>query len=529
MKKFIYNLLMSVALVASFTACSDDDDVPVYTLPQNLDGINITTISDGNNMSGIQTTYALSADGKTVTLTMRGSAAGSKASEVPVIDPGYILPGAAEVILTFTPTIEATYASAEGSGESTFCTYKYRVTMTNTSMTVEFKDIVMNNGLIVSEITYTDADVEHMLELTYNGSPVLGKQLTITPKANDWTHATITISGATLDLSEMLATLSATVPLDLSALNSIPTSGVIPGTLSSTFDVTMDGGTFSGSGETEYFTFKYNGVATAEKMEFNITDATLKDTSLVGTWDLASGNNAIKLTWESSNKVVVGKIFNRNIEVDIQTIIAMILPMAIIPDGDSNQTIATMLHRAIKSVTFQADGNIVASYVPDAAADGTPVDSPMNLAQYVVASDNQLLIFLNPQSILMNVIAQSRGSRADGSIDMSEIQSIIDQLAPTLVGLVQSGAPIAYTLSDDENDLAVYLDTEFLLPILKAAAPLFENEVVIEYLTNAIQGSSSLNSTLTNYIVKLIEQMPTVIEGTTKIEAGLNLTKSASE
>lgn len=520
-------------MVAAFTACSDDDD-PGYRLPQNLDGLNVSTISNGNTLSGVQTTYALGADGKTVTLTMRGTAAGSKAAEVPTIDPGYILPGCAEVTLTFTPKVEATYATGEGSGVSTFCTYNYRVTMTDASVTVEFKDIVMNNGLILSEITYTDADVDHMLELTYNGTPVIGKQVTYTPKSNDWDKATITLSGSTLDLTEMLETLGTSIPLDLSKLSSIPTAGVLPGTTTYSIEVTINNGEFSGQGETEYLTFKYNGIASASKMEFNITEATLKNTSLAGNWAVPTyyydddewemvGTNPVKFEWESSKNIEVIP----GLGMPPATIIGIMLQMGIIPTEDGSQPIYVMLQRAIKNIAFQPDGNIVASYVPDATVGGTAVDSPLNLAQYVVTSDNQMLLFLNPQAIIMNVMAQGSKSRANGNLDLSQFQGIIDGLAPTLLNLIQNGAPLAYAKSTDGNDLTVYLDTNFLLPLLKAIAPVFNNEDVVNAIIN-IAGQNEDFASMASMLGPILKDLPAVIDGTTKIEIGLNLTKAAN-
>ena len=163
-------------MVVTFTACSDDDD-PYFQLPETLQGKAVTIISNGNNLSDAQCIYSLGADHKTVTLNIFGIAAGKAeaASDVPAIAPGYILPGCADVTLTFAPEITATGASYEGQGTSTYCTYTYRVTFTEAAVTVEFKDIVMNSGLILSEITYTDSDVDHMLELTYNGAPMMGK------------------------------------------------------------------------------------------------------------------------------------------------------------------------------------------------------------------------------------------------------------------------------------------------------------------------------------------------------------------
>lgn len=323
MKKFFHYLLLSVAMVVTFTACSDDDD-PYFQLPETLQGKAVTIISNGNNLSDAQCIYSLGADHKTVTLNIFGTAAGKAeaASDVPAIAPGYILPGCADVTLTFAPEITATGASYEGQGTSTYCTYTYRVTFTEAAVTVEFKDIVMNSGLILSEITYTDSDVDHMLELTYNGAPMMGKIVKYAPAENEYDKAVITLSGATLDLTDMLETVSASLPLDLSKLKTIPTPGVFPGSVSTDLTITIGSdGSFSGQGETDFLTFKYSGTATASKMALNITEATLKNTAIAGTWNPVPFTmdedwdsptygmpltNPIVFNWESSAVIDMG-------------------------------------------------------------------------------------------------------------------------------------------------------------------------------------------------------------------------------
>ena len=53
MKKFFHYLLLSVAMVVTFTACSDDDD-PYFQLPETLQGKAVTIISNGDNLSDAQ-------------------------------------------------------------------------------------------------------------------------------------------------------------------------------------------------------------------------------------------------------------------------------------------------------------------------------------------------------------------------------------------------------------------------------------------------------------------------------------------
>ena len=535
MKKFFHYLLLSVAMVVTFTACSDDDD-PYFQLPETLQGKAVTIISNGNNLSDAQCIYSLGADHKTVTLNIFGTAAGKAeaASDVPAIAPGYILPGCADVTLTFAPEITATGASYEGQGTSTYCTYTYRVTFTEAAVTVEFKDIVMNSGLILSEITYTDSDVDHLLELTYNGAPMMGKIVKYAPAENEYDKAVITLSGATLDLTDMLETVSASLPLDLSKLKTIPTPGVFPGSVSTDLTITIGSdGSFSGQGETEFLTFKYSGTATASKMALNITEATLKNTAIAGTWnpvpfaiedDWDSPNygmpisNPIKFEWISDAPIDMGS--GTQIPTMLVGHLLSILP--IIPSEDTQLTIPQMLNKALKSVTFQPDGNIVAEYVPKALSTNPAVTSPVNLAQYVVKSDGEVLVFLNPQAIIMAVMSEGSKSRADGNLDLGQFQSIIDALAPTLLNMVQNGAPLQYTHAGD--DLSVFLGTEVLKPLLQAIIPVCQNQEVLEALKAIVdQNMAGMGDLVKNAMASL----PAVINGTTKLEAGINFQKAA--
>lgn len=533
MKKFFHYLLLSVAMVVTFTACSDDDD-PYFQLPETLQGKAVTIISNGNNLSDAQCIYSLGADHKTVTLNIFGTAAGKAeaASDVPAIAPGYILPGCADVTLTFAPEITETGASYEGQGTSTYCTYTYRVTFTEAAVTVEFKDIVMNSGLILSEITYTDSDVDHLLELTYNGAPMMGKIVKYAPAENEYDKAVITLSGATLDLTDMLETVSASLPLDLSKLKTIPTPGVFPGSVSTDLTITIGSdGSFSGQGETEFLTFKYSGTATASKMALNITEATLKNTAITGKYDVPVmtddyQNDPIHLVWESSAELKIMEIMpGVAFSLPPGSLIGIALRLGLIPNGDENVSVTAMLSAALKTVTFQPDGNIVAEYVDKANPANPATQSPANLAHYVVAADGQILVFLNPQAIIMTVMNQASKSRADGTLDLSKFQGIIDELAPSLVALVQNGAPLQYTAAGD--DLSVYLGTDFLLPILKPVAPVMASQEVIDILVANVGDMEMMGMPIASILPNILKSLPDVVDGTTKIEMGINFQKAA--
>ena len=268
-------------------------------------------------------------------------------------------------------------------------------------------------------------------------------------------------------------------------------------------------------------------------MALNITEATLKNTAIAGTWnpvpfamedDWNSPNygmpisNPIKFEWISDAPIDMGS----GSQIPTMLVGHLLSIMPIIPSEDTQLTIPQMLNKALKSVTFQPDGNIVAEYVPKALSTNPAVTSPVNLAQYVVKSDGEVLVFLNPQAIIMAVMSEGSKSRADGNLDLGQFQSIIDALAPTLLNMVQNGAPLQYTHAGD--DLSVFLGTEVLKPLLQAIIPVCQNQEVLEALKAIVdQNMAGMGDLVKNAMASL----PAVINGTTKLEAGINFQKAA--
>ena len=182
--------MLVAATIAGFTSCSDDNDDPkLFELPAETKTMTpangLTFVSNGQSLSDVTLQYVPAADGKSAILDIFGSNA-SRAdvsrAENPVIAPGDVLPGAASVSINVTPKFEADRATFEGDAESTYCTFHYNGAITATTIQVNLTNIVMKNGVIISDLTFTDSDVDHMLELTYNGSPLVGKMIGFSPE-----------------------------------------------------------------------------------------------------------------------------------------------------------------------------------------------------------------------------------------------------------------------------------------------------------------------------------------------------------
>lgn len=344
---------------------------------------------------------------------------------------------------------------------------------------------------VVCPVPQTEFTVATGLNLTYNGGTMLGKKVTFTPDASDATKATLVLAG-NLDLSGILTREAASGSFG---------AGVFPGspvvTLPVTLNIQGDECSFSGTSETDYCTFDYAGKVTASSLKLDLTNVALKNSALSGTTWVPTPLNSdypeepIHLIWES----------NKNVEV---------MP------GWGLPIVEDMLCSVLHDITLGADGNISASYV-DAAQGGTSVvKTPANVAQYVVLSDIQMKVYLNLDAIIANVKRLGSSTKA---IDMSEILS---QAVTSLLPLVTDGVPLTY--EKNEGKLKAYLNTDLLLPLMKnIVAPLFSDEEFVNMLIEAMKADPDFGS-MAGMAEGMLKGLPEIINETTRLEVGLNLT-----
>lgn len=366
---------------------------------------------------------------------------------------------------------------------------------------------------VVCPVPQTEFTVATGLNLTYNGGSMLGKKVTFTPDASDATKATLVLAG-NLDLSGILTREAASGSFG---------AGVFPGspvvTLPVTLNIQGDECSFSGTSEIDYCTFDYAGKVTASSLKLDLTNVALKNSALSGTTWVPTPLNSdyteepIHLIWESNKNVEVmpGR------ELPIQTILTLALRMPLIDaGGDDKVNVEDMLCSVLHDITLGVDGNISASYV-DAAQGGTSVvKTPANVAQYVVLSDTQMKVYLNLDAIIANVKRLGSSTKA---IDMSEILS---QAVTSLLPLVTDGVPLTY--EKNEGKLKVYLNTDLLLPLMKnIVAPLFSDEEFVNMLIEAMKADPDFGS-MAGMAEGMLKGLPEIINETTRLEVGLNLT-----
>ncbi len=389
-------------------------------------------------------------------------------------------------------------------------------------------------GSSLTQKTYTVADG---LTLSYNGTPLLGKIATFTPGKDG--KATVTLAGEPLNIEEIIGAI--TKDEQNTPTSTLATAGVLPGSLVVTIPVELKGNadrcTFSGMGETEYCTYSYSGSATAVAFEFNLKEVKLKNTSLVGTWtlpNLKSVNpdwdteepniyNVARVVWESEKGIELMPGWS----MPMETIVGLALVIPMIGEGESMVSPVEMLTIMLKSVTFAEDGNVTAEYIDSNNPSKGVVKSPAGLAQYVITSEGNLRIFLNPAAIIANTVAatKARSTRA------TDISSIVESLMQQFIPMLSEGVPVKYgkaisdaegNLSQDSSVMSFYLGTETLLPLIKAVAPLLADEDFVNSIVEGAKKDPNMGY-MADMLPSILQSLPEVIEKTTKIEVGINM------
>lgn len=405
-------------------------------------------------------------------------------------------------------------------------------------------DYVQMPGDGLEAKTYTMADG---LAVTLNGDVAYGQTVTFTPGQNG--NATITIKGSDLNVGELIGGMMSKA--DNTAGFSIPTASMIPGSAQVEIPVqlTLDNegvNTFSGNASTDYCTFNYAGKVTPESLTMAVTDLKLKNTSLAGKYDMPEYDNTsfntIRAEWESENSVKVELSPGFPMELPVKALILMACGgyELVEVDGES-MSLFNALSTVLKSVTLGEDGSVTAVYA-DTKVPGLPEKTaPKGLAQYVVTSNNQIRLYLNPSAI----IASSASKAGEGDASSSDLTTLLPKLLPVVENvlpkvtpLFSQGIPVCYgpaLIYDEEADnvmvpttdpnfVSFYLDGNMLLPILKDVSPLLKDQEVIDFIVGAASSDPTMGD-MADMLPGVLGSIPDVIDTTSKIELGLNFVK----
>lgn len=320
------------------------------------------------------------------------------------------------------------------------------------------------------------------LDLKYGDSALLGKEITFDTK--DGKTATITMKGL-FNLSDIMPK-STVVPA--------MAPGVIPGEVTTTISnvpLILSGEKYTFEGEytgAAGVKATYSGEVQKDKLTMAVK-ATMPANELVGTWALApfapTANPAslpIVINWESSTPIKIDG-----------SIVGM-------PSGEVSLPINTVLQRvnvgvispklvgALQSITYQEDGNIVASYKKAGASDWAT--SPINLAQYYIAN-GKMYVQLNIAQI-MDLVSKADSNPLTG-----------------LMAYLSAGVPLSYTVANGVAQIKA--EKDLLLPLMGMITTEPFAGMIGGLIPEAYQG--------------LMAQFPGILATTTDVNATLYLVK----
>lgn len=221
-------------------------------------------------------------------------------------------------------------------------------------------------------------------------------------------------------------------------------------------------------------------------------DDKIKD-PVIGTWKVP----AVEL--DENNSVIGGSVF-MTWEAPEDTCLSFVISSLAIRKG------SVILPQVLQDVTLSADGNIVATYSSagiDLSGEKpiTPVweTSPADYATFKLQGNGKMLLFLNLEKIIADA-----NTKAD-------ITTVISQL----LELVKNGIPVNYALSNNNEEVKIFIDKE-LMTTIAAMGPA---------IAELIPDDPDALGRFGPMIKAILGALPTAMSKTTKFELGLNLKK----
>lgn len=361
--------------------------------------------------------------------------------------------------------------------------------------------------------------VNETLQVTYNGVPVIGKNAHLHFDKAQGGEGTLNVYSA-IDMSAVAS--------DNQTSSVLYGPGVLPGTPMLTIPVNVvkegDNFYFATSGSTEYVDYELDGEINGSVLSLDFSNVSLKNKVLAGKSykpaPLDVGHTAVTgsvyVNWESTAKFDIG--FGAENGFPAQTFIAsLVLNSAFIPMGNTQMSVYDIVKALLKNATFTADGNITGTYVDMATNQETAI--PVGIAQYVAVSGNEIKLFLNPEMI----IASAMGARSESGDQSYELDTtpLLAYAMETFLPMLSEGIPVEYKV---ENGMtSFYLPSSILLPLAKG--PLYDltsDPNFVPFVEESMKGMEGM-ADMMGMIRPAIASLPSVLEGTTLLELGLNL------
>lgn len=227
----------------------------------------------------------------------------------------------------------------------------------------------------------------------------------------------------------------------------------------------------------------------------NDKDYFVRNEKIEGTWKVqeagfdANGKStgSVVLKWEGSDDAAITiPSFNEDKPYLIKDAIEM-APMLL----------NTQLRRVLQDVTFNEKGQISATYKEEANDNDWKVAN--DYATYKVVNENMITLFLNTAKITEDI---------DNAQEKAMVASMLDQF--------KTGIPV-HVSYPAANKVYFYVDKDFVAPII----------TMLYAQVNKIPTTGMDKDDLAHFkILKLVvNQLPTIMEKTTKFEAGIELIK----
>ena len=223
----------------------------------------------------------------------------------------------------------------------------------------------------------------------------------------------------------------------------------------------------------------------------NDKDYFVRNEKIEGTWKVqeavfdADGNStgSVVLNWEGSNDATITIPGFIDDPYPVKNAIKM-APMLL----------NTQLRRVLQDVTFNEKGQISATYKEEANDNDWKVAN--DYATYKVVNENMITLFLNTAKII------------DNAQEKAMVASMLDQF--------KTGIPV-HVSYPAANKVYFYVDKDFVAPII----------TMLYAQVNKIPTTGMDKEDLARFMIlkSVVNQLPAIMEKTTKFEAGIELIK----
>ena len=223
----------------------------------------------------------------------------------------------------------------------------------------------------------------------------------------------------------------------------------------------------------------------------NDKDYFVRNEKIEGTWKVqeavfdADGNStgSVVLNWEGSNDATITIPGFIDAPYPVKDAIKM-APMLL----------NTQLRRVLQDVTFNEKGQISATYKEEANDNDWKVAN--DYATYKVVNENMITLFLNTAKII------------DNAQEKAMVASMLDQF--------KTGIPV-HVSYPAANKVYFYVDKDFVAPII----------TMLYAQVNKIPTTGMDKEDLARFMIlkSVVNQLPAIMEKTTKFEAGIELIK----